>query len=144
MKAKILIVALLSLLPFACVPAYADLAHGTPLFTCTYPTQGLDSFGALYTLPATGVDALKEVRWYLDPTLDANGFVTSASKFTVSASQACAWQTTLADISAGAHTVRATAVDNSLRESKASSPLAFTVPAATRTGPVAPAVQPPQ
>lgn len=130
----------LSLALIFAAPAFADLAHGTPLFTCTKPTQGLDSFGAMYTLPASGTDALKEIRFYVDPTVDASGHIlTPASpQFASPAASACQWQTATGDIGAGAHTLRATAVDNGGRESAATNPLAFTVPAATHLGPIAP------
>lgn len=132
------------------VETWGDLSKGTPLFACTPPTEGLNDNGTTYTLPTTGVQALKEIRFYLDPPALVTGPnctptgslcripANVIAKKVVPMPGACTWQTAVGDIGSGAHTVRATAVDNSGAESDASNALSFTVPAAKPVGPIAP------
>jgi hypothetical protein len=99
----------------ATMPAGADLAAGTPLFTWTLPTKNVDGS----TIPATGTNALKEVRLYCDGA-------TTPTKAT--AVPGLSWQTAAGDFLAGSHSCVATAVTNGGAESAKTNPLAFTVP----------------
>jgi hypothetical protein len=110
--------------------AQADLAHGTPHFTCTAPTQQIDSFGNLTPIPATGTNALKEFRFYIDA---------AATPIHVSAAPGCDYQSISGEVSVGSHSVTATAVNNALQESARSNAVNFTVPAPVIIGPNAPA-----
>ena len=101
-------------------PARADLASGTPLFTCTAPTLQTDGT----TIPATGPQSLAGYRWYLDSSA-------AATKSTT----ACAWQTAAGDIASGAHSMRVSAVQANGGESAKTGPLAFTVPTPTALAP---------
>jgi hypothetical protein len=113
-------------------PAFAGLAQGTPLFTCTAPTQQIDSFGVLSPLPATGTNSLKEFRLYID------GAGTALLIAPGQTSAACTFQTTVGQIVAGNHTAQVTAVAVSGAESAKSTSLPFVVPAPTIVGPSAP------
>src|SRR5262245_44764894 len=70
----------------------------TPHFICTAPTKDTDD----NDIPATGDRALKEFRFYLDPTVGPHGIVTPdvSLKHTTNAPN-CEWQAGSGDISSG-------------------------------------------
>lgn len=154
LHAKFLVITLLGLLSAAGI-ARADAAAGTPLFTCTAPTQGFDALAGaitLFTLPATGADSLARFAFYIDPPALVGRppndprviyipSATTAQKLVSGVGglpPVCSWQTVAGDVAAGNHTLRITALDATGREGPATNAVAFTVPAAVRMGPVAP------
>jgi hypothetical protein len=115
--------------------AHAGLQQGTPMFTCTPPTQQIDNLGNLSPIPATGPQALTAFRFYLDGNttpIKNTAFNTSAPN------QGCQWQTNAGEIAAGTHNITVTAVNIALQESVKSNVLNFTVPSAVVQGPNAP------
>lgn len=124
--------------------AWAGLPQGTPNFTCVPPTTGFDDQNNTYTLPASGGDALKEFHFYLDPpplvVIGGRSYIAGGTpaKAVRTVAQGCGYQTIIGEISIGSHTMRVTAVDNTLRESPASNAVSFTVPAPAILGPNAP------
>lgn len=144
---KVLFVSLMLALS---MPAMADAAAGTPLFTCTPPTQGFNALNGvitLTTLPATGPTSLARYAFYVDPPALVGHppndprviyipSATTAQKI-VNAPN-CSWQTIAGEIAPGAHTIKVTAIDATGLESPATTALAFTVPSPVYQGPVAP------
>jgi hypothetical protein len=97
------------------IPASADLAAGTPLFTFTLPTKNTDGT----TIPATGTTALKETRFYCDG---------QATPKKVIAVPGTSWQTAVGDFTGGAHTCQVTVATTGGVESAKSNSLPFVVP----------------
>lgn len=79
--------------------ASADLAAGTPLFTCTLPTQNVDG-----TTIGTA-DAIKSVKFFVDGVLEQTNISTTT------APPLCSWQTVFGDISYGSHNIQASVVN---------------------------------
>jgi hypothetical protein len=97
----------------------------TPHFTCTAPTKDTDG----NDIPAAGDAALKEFRFYLDPTVGSHGIVApDVSLKHTSNAPICEWQAGSDDISSGPHSLRVTAVNNRGEESRATMPVGFVVP----------------
>lgn len=113
------------------VPAFADLAAGTPVVTWTNPTQNEDGT-TIPVPPSTAGTALKETRLYLD------GATTPVKTV---AQPATTYTFVFGEIMKGTHTLTATAVNIDLQESVKSNQITFTCLNCKAQKPKAPALQ---
>lgn len=119
--------------------AHADLANGTPLFSCTLPSSNTDSTA----IPATGNQSLAAVKFYVDNVLKKHvirpGLTaptgTGSYTGTPTGALACTWQAVGGEITPGAHAVQVTAVNVVNQESARSNTINFTVPQPTPAAP---------
>ena len=116
--------------------AFADLAAGTPHFSCTLPTQNTNGT----TIPATGSTSLAAVKFYVDntmvkhvirPGLTAPATSTGTYTGTPTAALVCDWQTVANEIAAGSHNAQVTAINVANQESTRSNTVPFVVPVPT-------------